>query len=129
MVGHNHVETVYPESQTVPSQSYTVKQLIELNKKGISPAVMKQALWEMDEFGEEQNPLRAKNFDLTDMDAIIRTVKTFQTKVENDRKKQKLEERRKERESIIKEYLAEKDKDNNGVLDPKSESSNEGGGN
>lgn len=115
--GHNRVSTEYGKSVTVPSQSYTIKELVEMNKKGINPNILKKALYEMDDFGEELNPLRAKNFDLTDMDGIIKTVKAHQTKLEAEQKKQALVKKQKEREQIIEEYLKDKDKDKDGILD------------
>lgn len=126
VLDHNHVPTEYGKSQTVPSQSFTVKELIEMQRKGISPNVLKKALYEMDDFGENMNPLRAKNFDLTDMDKITQTVKRHRDKIEALEKKRSIKKKQEERNQIIKEYLEEKDKDKDGKLDSKSEPPTEG---
>lgn len=123
--GHNRVAKTYGKSNTVPNQSYTVKELIEMNKKGISPAIMKEALYEMDDFGEELNPLRAKNFDLSDIDAIQRAVKKHQVAIEAKEKKERLKKEELDRKAIIAEYIAKQDQNNDGILDPNEKSSSE----
>ena len=106
------------KSKTVPGQSYTTKQILEMSKRGIAPSILKEAIYEMDMFGEDLNPLRKPGFDLSDMDKVTETVKRFRDKIEATRKKQALIDKEKEREKIIQDYLQNADKNKDGILDP-----------
>lgn len=95
------------ESKTVPNMSMTVKELILKHSQGIAPAVMKKALYEMDDFGEELNPLRKQGFDLTDIDKMSREVKAAYKVVQMQKAKEREEEDRKEKARIADEYMKE----------------------
>lgn len=122
---HNHVLTEYGKSKTKPNMSFTVKELVNMNKKGIGPDVLKRALWEMEDLGEELNPLRAKNLDLTDVDRVIAEVKQFQDKIEAENKKKVLQAKEDEKRKIIEEYQKEVDKNKDGIHDLKTVTSDE----
>lgn len=92
------------ESLTVPNQSYTVKEIIQMHERGISPVIMKKALFEQDYFSEDLNPLRKKDLDLTDVESVMREVKKANEIVEGLRKKEALKKREAERREIIEEY-------------------------
>lgn len=107
----------YPQTKTVPNMSYSIKELINMHKKGIAPAVLKRALWEMDQLGEELNPLRKPGFDLSDVDKIMKTVKIHQDRIEAENKR-KLQQKNEElRRKHIEDYLAERDKNKDGIDD------------
>ena len=81
----------------------TTKEILEMSKRGIAPSILKEAIYEMDMFGEDLNPLRKPGFDLSDMDKVTETVKRFRDKIEVTRKKQALidKEKRNAAESAV----------------------------
>lgn len=56
-------------SMTIPDQSYSIKQLLEFHARGINPPIQHNSEFD-EEFEEEINPMRKRNFDLTDIDKI-----------------------------------------------------------
>lgn len=95
------------QSRTIPNQSFTVRELIKKHQQGIAPAVMKRALYEIDDFGEELNPLRKQGFDLSDIDKLSRQIKAANKVVQKQKQLEAEEEQRKQKELIIDDYLKE----------------------
>lgn len=101
------------EIKTVPNQAYTVKQLLQNHVRGHKPVIEKEPLYEMDDFGENINPIRQIK-DLSDLDDIrqeLEKVKEYHDKVQLD-KANKLKEAKKakEKEAWLTEYLKEQEK-------------------
>lgn len=94
-------------SETIPDQSYTVKELLNLHARGINISVLKQGLWEEDDFGDEQNPLRKQNFDLSDIDDIRHDLEQQQQEVHNQRKEREKQAHITRKRKIIEEYVQE----------------------
>lgn len=103
-----HNECDGTEKKTVPNQAYKVRDLVEMHKRGIDPAIMKKALYEEEFFGDELNPFRAKNFDLSDIDKIQAELKHAQQAIEAKQKKESAERKKLEREQIARQWIQEK---------------------
>lgn len=95
------------KSKTVPNQAYSVSELLNKHRQGISPAIMKQALFEMDHFGEDINPLRKPGLDLTDLDDISRQIEETYRRMKVEDEKRKISQKEQEKRQIIENWIKE----------------------
>lgn len=95
---HNHA------SDTTPNESYSVRKLLDMHKQGLHPLVEKEALWEIDTFGEELNPLRIQNLDLTDIDDLRTTIEETKAKALEMQKNAEKQAKIKYKQQIIDEH-------------------------
>ena len=102
-------------SMTIPDQSYTIKQLLEFHSKGISPPIQHKEIYE-DEFGEDGNPLRKQNLDITDIDQIKENIDKSMEAIDSVNKMRFKRKKEAEKKAIIDEH--EKSKTVNDSLTP-----------
>lgn len=98
------------ESETSPNESYTIQELMLRHSEGIRPDIEKEPQYEMEHFGEQINPLREQNFDLSDLDAIRDEKDSLNTKLLEVQTKRAQELKNKEKQQIIEEYKQEQSK-------------------
>ena len=95
-------------SEAIPDQSLSIRQLIDAQKRGLVPPIQHTGSYEMETFGEELNPLRKQNFDLSDIDTLKQRnqdLNTYVTKKQLEADKQAQIEKN---EQLIKDYEAKK---------------------
>lgn len=115
-------------SVVVPDQSYTVKEIITMHKRGVTPSLMKKALWEEDTFGELGNPLRKHGLDLTDLDVIKDEIKKNQEEINKIRLRRKNAGIKAEMNRIVEQYVKDIDSgklDKNEVLQKLAQEKNQ----
>lgn len=98
-------DKVEGESQTVPNQAFTVAEILKKHQQGISPAIMKRALYELDEFNGGMNPLRKPGLDLTDVDEIAEQVNETYKRLKLEAQKKRLSEDEEEKRKVIEGWI------------------------
>lgn len=98
------------KSLTIPNQAYTIQELLRMHIQGIKPDIQKQAIYEDEDFGENFNPLRKQNFDLSDLDEIKDDLTKVQQYHLNKEKEAKKASKIAEKAKIIADHEAAKEK-------------------
>lgn len=97
-------------SQTIPDQDYSVADLLDMHIRGIKPAIENTPIYEDDIFGEEMNPMRKQDFDLSDIDEIKDDLAKGESIVSLANKNKQKQAKKAEKTKIIEEYERQKSK-------------------
>nr|UXQ87914.1 MAG: hypothetical protein [Microvirus sp.] len=77
--------TIPGESQTIPGDSYTIRELLKKHTQGIMPPIGRQTYYD-DADIDSPDPTKAPDFDLTDVTDIKNQIQTDIEKRENESK-------------------------------------------
>lgn len=66
-------------SETIPGQSYTIRELLEKFTHGVSPAVAKIPTYDPDQGFDDVDPTSAPDFDLADVTILLEDIKQKQS--------------------------------------------------
>lgn len=98
-------------SQTVPDESYTLKEILERSQRGLVDNVIRRVVYDDEPNLNEINILRRQGLDITDLDERLQKLnENLQTaKAEKDKKirEQQEEKVKQEREQLKEELLKE----------------------